>query len=178
VHHTIRSCSVRVDQHRFAWSRSVRLPWGLPDVDRILLGSALAADGLISAAVYDEWIDRQFETNDGGMIVYLPHRRDDGTSLATVRGRGGIVISAAGLPAELIAPGLAVGTRVATLPSTTVLTLPVVAPQVDVECWDVPDHWWSVSAPESFRSLLASVSQWHQHRLGRPGTTAEPSGIG
>lgn len=176
VRHSIRLAAVDVVRHDFAWSRAAAVPWGLPDADIVILGSALAVDGLISQEHYDEWIERQFETRRDRSVVYFPHRRDRGASLAVVRRLGGVVASANGLPIELVAGGLAPGTHIATLPSTTVLTLPTVAPHVSVECWDVPSNWWTPDAPLPMRELLSTVSAWHHRRLG--GTLEPLSGRG
>ncbi len=68
-----------------------------------------------------------------------------------------MIASTGGLPVEMIATGASIGIRVTTLPSTTALTLPVVAPHLVIECWEVPDGW-SPSAPAAMRSLAGTIS--------------------
>ncbi|TDT17332.1 hypothetical protein BDK89_2940 [Ilumatobacter fluminis] len=149
--------AVRVDGHDFEWSRSVRVDVGFPDTDLVVLGTALAADGLIGRQHYDEWLRRQFD-GSRGRAVYLPHRRDATHRSRQIRRLGGTVGSAGGLPVELVARNLAPGTRVVTLPSTTVMTVPLVAPDVRLECWDVPAYWWAPSASPAVRRLVDGIA--------------------
>lgn len=160
VHRLPGIAGVLVNRHDFSWTRCVDLPWSLPTSRRIILGSAMAADGLIDPDAYHSWLRREVDaaTAAGEPAVFFAHRRESAEIRAFVRSLGATVATAAGLPIELVARHLGSGTRFVTLPSTTVLTLCAVAPHVEVACTPVDESWWAADAPASMRTLADSIA--------------------
>ncbi len=152
--------SVPASHHAFGWTHGSDMTWGIPDVDVVVLGTALAADGLIDDERYVEWLNRLLDTTEG-RVVFFPHRREGTAMSEAVRRRGVMVGSTTGLPIEMILGQFRPGTRVATLPSTTVFTVPTIAPHLDVECWPVPDAWWTPHASLAMRRLVTYICDDH-----------------
>ena len=156
---------IPVLRHAFSWARDVEFGWLPPRTPVIVLGSALAADGLISEAAYHRWLRDQLGAGAdlagadlGGAPVFFAHRRESPSGARLVRSLGGSVATTAGLPIELIAHRTSPSTRFVTLPSTTVLTLRSISPSTRVECTPVPADWWMPGVPASMRALAETIA--------------------
>lgn len=97
---------VRLRGHRFSWTRRTARPPRLPG-DRVLLGTARVADGLLEAGDYLAEVARIAMTPSlsAGPLVYLPHRREPAAQLDAVRGLPGVTVVESGLPVELFLAG-------------------------------------------------------------------------
>ncbi len=97
---------VRLRGHRFSWTRRTARPPRLPG-DRVLLGTARVADGLLEAGDYLAEVARIATTPSlaAGPLVYLPHRREPAAQLDAVRGLPGVTVVESGLPVELFLAG-------------------------------------------------------------------------
>lgn len=155
----VASAEVPVVLHGFGWTRSAKVRLAVRQADTVILGSALASDGLISVDSYRSWLDRALDTATGSTF-FVPHRRDAEYVADLVRRRGGLLVSPAGLPIELVAAGWHDRVVVVTLPSTAALTLPVVQPRLTLDCRAVSDHWWTGMASPSMRQLVADIGAW------------------
>lgn len=113
---------IRVDQHRFAFTRRSAVPFTAPG-GRVLLGSALPVDGRMPLADYLAWVGASAAT---APVTYLPHRREADAQLAAVAALPGVTVSRAMIPAELLLAGTTGPLEVITLPSSTTTTLPLV----------------------------------------------------
>lgn len=119
----------------------------------VLLGSALATDGLIDREHYLDWVRAHATV---GPLRYVAHRREDTATLRTIASLPGVSVDASALPAELRLIALGAGARVVSLPSTALLTLDLLlTPRgVSVEGRAVPDHWWTEQATLPLRAHL------------------------
>jgi hypothetical protein len=93
---------VRLRANRFAWTRRTARPPQLP-VDRVLLGTARVADGLLDEATHRAEVTH-FAAAGGA--VYLPHRREPARLVDVIRGIPGITVIEPNLPVELFLAGL------------------------------------------------------------------------
>jgi len=98
----VAALGVRLRANRFAWTRRTARPPRLP-ADRVLLGTARVADGLLAAAEHRAEVARFAAA---GPCVYLPHRREPAAEVAAVRGIPGVTVVEPGLPVELFLAGL------------------------------------------------------------------------
>ena len=125
---------VRLRGHRFSWTRRTARPPRLPG-DRVLLGTARVADGLLDAEAHLAEVARiaaapSFAATGAlatgalatGPIVYLPHRREPAAHVDAVRGIPGVTVVESGLPVELFLAG-AEGLEILSVGSTADLTL-------------------------------------------------------
>jgi hypothetical protein len=130
--------------HSYAWLKH-RFPhppaW--PGTD--IVGSSLAATGVLDGAAYLEAISAQAARGDGP-VRYWAHRRESEEGLAQVARRAGALIIRSDWPLELALRRRGVGDRVVALPTSAVFTLPraladlsvsfeVIAPEPD---WFAP----------------------------------------
>jgi len=93
---------VRLRANRFSWTRRTARPPRLP-ARRVLLGTALVADGLLDAGVHRSQVARFAAA---GPAVYLPHRREAAAEVALIRRIPGVTVVEPGLPVELFLAGL------------------------------------------------------------------------
>src|SRR3954468_7704578 len=84
---------VELVRNTFAWLRAHARPARLPH-DRVVLGSARVADGLIGERRYHEWLA---SVAASGPVSYLPHRRERRDQLASVSLLDGVTVVNAGL---------------------------------------------------------------------------------
>ncbi|MCQ9367484.1 hypothetical protein NQ038_04130 [Brevibacterium sp. 50QC2O2] len=173
----------RLARHRFEWARGLNLgddtSEDAAEPPTVILGSALAADGLIDQDAYASWVADQVRTADqrtvdqsttdqsttdqttepqAGQCVYYPHRRQSPELLDRLAHIPGLTIAAPGLPVELRLAHSPKHTRVCSLPSTAVTTLPLVmrAPRVEVD--PIPAAWWTGRGPDSTRRELNELT--------------------
>jgi hypothetical protein len=150
-----------VVRHDFPWTRSVRLEadpvtaavTGTPSV---VLGSALAADGHVEHAFYEQWLAGCLER---GPVVFLPHRRDAPRTSQLARERGAVV-GAPALPAELTLRDVVGELVVESLPMTAVLSVPIVraARPTVVHTTRVPPDAWTPSTPAAMVELAEDIA--------------------
>jgi hypothetical protein len=109
---------VRLRANRFPWTRRTARPPRLP-VERVFLGTARVADGLLDEVTHRAEIAR-FAAAGGA--VYLPHRREPSGQVEAIRGIPGVTVVEPGLPVELFLAGLE-GLRIASSGSSADATL-------------------------------------------------------
>jgi hypothetical protein len=110
---------VRVTPHSLAWVRRTARPITVPG-NRVLLGSARPADGLIPLDEYLGWVAAEASA---GELTYLPHRRETAATLDAVAGFTGVTVLETGLPVELVLAGAREPLEVLTLQSSASTTL-------------------------------------------------------
>ena len=110
---------VRVTPHSLVWVRRTARPLAVPG-NRVLLGSARPADGLIPLAEYLAWVAAEARAGD---LAYLPHRRETAATLDAVAGFAGVTVFDTGLPVELVLAGAREPLDVLTLRSSASTTL-------------------------------------------------------
>jgi hypothetical protein len=93
---------VRLRANRFAWTRRTARPPRLVG-NRVLLGTARVADGLLDAGTHRTEVAR-FAAAGGA--VYLPHRREPARQVDAIRGIPGVTVIEPNLPVELFLAGL------------------------------------------------------------------------
>lgn len=145
---------IRVIRHRFDWTRST---WPVHGEEsgraRLVLGSSLAADGLVDDARYSEWLTNTLSSGD---VVFRPHRRETAVALRVVAEAGTTTVVRDSLPVE-VAVSRQRFSEIATLPSTAALTMPIVAPDATVTCVPVPEAWWRPGVPSAMVELTSEI---------------------
>lgn len=141
-----------ITRHRFEFLQTLPTGGSHPR-DNPVIGSALAADGLISTEAYRAWLDSII---DKGPITYYPHRREADEFLAELGRDPRVRIKHVGLPIELRLVNLPPNSTIRSLPSTAVVSLAVLNPEVTVDVTEIPGEWWTGSAPDSLRTSLNS----------------------
>ena len=119
----LRELGVRVERHRFDWTRRTARPFTTATSGRVLLGSARPVDGRMPIADYLDWVRMEAAS---APVTYLPHRREPAAQVAAVAAVPGVHISKQALPAELVLAGATERLEIITLPSSTTTTLPLV----------------------------------------------------
>ncbi|MBT0994583.1 hypothetical protein KIN34_09820 [Cellulomonas sp. DKR-3] len=143
--------------HTFAWSSTLREP-ELHGANEVVVGSAMASDGLVDAGAYARWVHDVAAAADGE-VVYIPHRREDPALTAQVADRAQIRVERGPWPVEVSLRCLAPGAVVHCLPSTPLLSLRGVLAAAGVKLVGVPvpDDWWTPAASPRFRAGLPRV---------------------
>ena len=148
----LRLLGVDVREHAFGWLRG-RPTGDAPQEPTVVVGSALAADGLVQPDRYVAWV-RGLAAD--GPVRYVPHRRHDPRISALLERVPGIALDAPGAPVEVRLRGLRPGQRVVTLPSASALTLArlLVPRGVAVVPQAVPRGWWTDRVtPELYQAV-------------------------
>lgn len=114
---------VRVEHHRFEWTRRTARPFTPVTHGRVLLGSARPVDGRMPMGEYLDWVRREASL---APVTYLPHRRETSAQVGLVSAVPGVHVWTQSLPAELILAGATEPIEILTLPSSTTTTLPLV----------------------------------------------------
>ncbi|WP_253719940.1 hypothetical protein [Brevibacterium renqingii] len=140
-----------ITRHRFEHLQTLPTGGSHPR-DNPVIGSALAADGLIDAAAYRVWVDEITDTH--GSITYYPHRRETDEFLADLARDDRVRIKHVGLPIELRLVNLPPGSTIRSLPSTAAVSLAVLNPDVTISVTEVPAQWWTGASPDSLRKSL------------------------
>lgn len=144
----LRLLGIGVVEHSFEWLRS-RPAADAPAEQTVVVGSALAADGMVHPDRYVAWV-RGLAVD--GPVRYVPHRRQDPRLSALLEQVPGVVVDTPGAPVEMRLRGLRPGQRVVTLPSAPALTLPRLLPRgVAVTSHAMPDAWWTDRATPDLR---------------------------
>lgn len=144
-----------VVRNDFSWLASV--PVGDAPVEpTVVIGSALAADGLVDPDAYIAWVGGLAAD---GLVRYLPHRRQAPELLARLAETPGVTLDSAQAPVELRLRGMTAPQRVVSLPSTAaVLLTTILSPRgVAVTPQAVADSWWTSRATPGLRAHLSSV---------------------
>lgn len=151
-------------RHSFAQVRRC-LEATAPDTptDRaVIVGTALAADGLINQQALIDWaagIGRQQPA------LYFAHRRQTADELAAIGSLQGITVVESGTPLELRLAPFPAHTLVYSMPSTAVQTLPLVMDCPEIHITEIPRAWWETSAPDSLRRELNAQSALSPGRM-------------
>lgn len=124
--------------------------------DNPVIGSSLAADGLISPNSYRAWVDDLIDTH--GSITYYPHRRETEEFLADLADDERVRIKNVGLPIELRLINLPPKSTIRSLPSTAAVSLAVLNPDVTIDVTEIPKKWWTGASPDSLRESLNAQS--------------------
>lgn len=150
-----------IRHHDFAWSRTVPLPGSSisevgGSVRRVVLGSSLAADGLISPSYYHDWLLEQFAHPD---TAFVPHRRDGPEARGIAAARAMLLPLTPELPAELALRDLPGLVTVATLPSTAALTVPMIRghDRTQLCCTLIPATAATTSLTSAMSTLLTMI---------------------
>lgn len=115
----VHSLGATVSRHGFEWIRGTRSARPL-DADRVILGTARVADGLLDRSDYVAWMRRQAQ---GSPAAYLPHRRECPQTLAEIARLAGVTVVHTGLPVELVLAAQDRPREIVTLPSSAAVTL-------------------------------------------------------
>lgn len=150
----LEAAGLRVQAHRFEHTRALRAAEA-PTTPAVVIGSAMAADGLIDTDAYRGWVRSAAQA---GPVTYYPHRREDPQFLQELERDPRIRVAEAGLPLELRLSALAAGTRIHSLPSTAALSLALMHPEAQVAVTGVPAAWWRPAAPQAFRADAQAVA--------------------
>lgn len=150
----LRRCGTLHYRHRFEWTRD-RWP-ARSDGARagpLVLGSSLAADGIVQPRAYLGWLDENLSLPGA---TFRPHRRDLPDALSLVADRR-VPMSTDPLPVEALLAASRPA-EIITLPSTAALTARVLAPRMVVRCWRVPTAWLDSRATKAMVELLNEVA--------------------
>lgn len=154
VEQAFRDLGGHLEHHRFEWlgTQPVTERFHEPT---IVVGSALAADGLIGHEPYLSWV---LEQTDDGPVGYFPHRREDPGFLAELARHPLITVHPNTIPVEMRLRGLRRGQKVSALPSTVLPSLRLLLRphQVSIIGHPVPEHWWTDAASPSLRTHLGT----------------------
>ncbi len=154
VRRRLEALGARVVTHRFPWLGSQPVT-ERPLTRTVVVGSALAADGLVDAGAYQRWVEHLAEHD---RLSYFPHRRERPDMLAALAANDAIRVEVSTLPIEMRLRHLTPGQRVVCLPSTALATLRLVLPDgVSLEGVPVPTAWWTSAASPRLRARLAGV---------------------
>jgi hypothetical protein len=165
-----RAAGGRLGHHRFDWLRG-RPAAAPPPEETVVLGSALAVDGLIDPVRYHAWVAGIAGAATGG-TAYLPHRRERPAELAGAL-PDGVRLVRTELPVELTLRALREPQRVIGLPGTALATLPLVLAGggARVEAAAIPGDWWTGRATPEFRALTARAAAMGGTRPGAAPTS-------
>jgi hypothetical protein len=144
-----------ITRHRFEHLQSLPTGGSHPR-DNPVIGSSLAADGLIDAFAYRAWVDDIIDTH--GSITYYPHRRETEEFLADLAQDERVRIKHLGLPIELRLINLPPDSTIRSLPSTAAVSLAVLNPDVTIDVTEIPAKWWTGASPDSLRKSLNAQS--------------------
>lgn len=154
VEDAFRGLGGHLEHHRFEWlsTQPVDEQFFEPT---IVIGSALAADGLIEEQPYLDWVIGQTED---GPVGYFPHRREEPGFLARLAGHPLITVHPNTIPVEMRLRGLRHGQSVRALPSTVLPSLRLLLGpnRVRIIGQPVPGQWWTDAASPGLRAHLSS----------------------
>lgn len=149
-----REIGGHLEGHRFEWLGTQ------PVGERILeptvvVGSALAADGLIREEPYLHWLTG---LTDEGPLAYFPHRRETPQFLERLAAHPALHVREHTIPIEMRLRSLRNGQVVRALPSTAVPSLRLLLGThgVRIAGKAVPTHWWEPAASPVLRHHLSS----------------------
>jgi len=145
--------SAKVRRHNFAALKKKDSDLRSTGNHKVVLGSALAADGFISSSAYIHWLQR---VCDAGSIIY-PHRRDLSVACEFAR-RSEVEICVLEGCIEAAAVRWRDPVEVLALPTSCFLTLPFILPASSrIIGFRIPDHWWTDRATDELKQLSESL---------------------
>lgn len=154
VEEAFRGLGGHLEHHRFEWlgTQPVEEQFFEPT---IVVGSAMAADGLIDPVPYLEWV---FEQTEDGPVGYFPHRREEPGFLARLAAHPLVTVHPNTIPVEMRLRGLRHGQNVRALPSTVLPSLRLLLGpnRVRIIGQPVPGSWWTDAASAGLRAHLSS----------------------
>lgn len=154
VEEAFRGLGGHLEHHRFEWlgTRPVAEQFHEPT---ILVGSAMAADGLIREQPYLNWVLAQTED---GPVGYFPHRREGAGFLTRLARHPLVTVHRNTIPVEMRLRGLRHSQSVRALPSTVLPSLRLLLGpnRVRIIGHAVPEHWWTDAASPELRTHLGS----------------------
>jgi hypothetical protein len=146
---------IHVVVNRFEWLAGRALEDAPPE-PTVVVGSALAANGLIDPDRYLAWV---LGHAADGPVRYIPHRRSHPMVTRALAASPSVTVDESSIPIELRLSGMRSGQRILSLPSTAaVLLTTILAPRgVVVDARPVPDDWWTDLATPERRAYLQSA---------------------
>src|SRR5699024_142734 len=140
-----------ITRHRFEHLQTLRTGGSHPR-DNPVIGTALAADGLIDAAAYRAWIGDLVDAHRA--VIDYPHRRET-VAFTTDLARDDLIRTKhLGLPIELRLDNLPPDSTILRQPSTAAVSLAVLNPDVTISATAIPAQWWTGASPDSLRESL------------------------
>lgn len=154
VHAAFEHLGGHLEFHRFEWlstqpvTETVREPI-------IMVGSAMPADGLISADPYISWVH---DLTQDGPVGYFPHRRETPEMLEPIAAHPMIRMKEHTVPVEMRLRGLCPPQTVHCLPSTVLASLGLLLSSTGVKLHGqpVPRSWWTATTTDQLRRHLSS----------------------
>lgn len=143
-----------LESHGFEWLNTRPVPARIPE-PTVVVGSAMAADGLIKEEPYLHWLHSLAQD---GPIAYFPHRRESAGFLNRLSAHDAITVREHTIPIEMRLRALRSGQVVRALPSTALPSLRLVlgGSGVRITGKDIPAAWWNPAASPGLRSHLSS----------------------
>lgn len=163
----VEASGIRVRTHRFEHLHTLDA-CERPDTPGVVIGSAMAADGLIDPEAYTAWVRGVARSQP---VTYYPHRREPADFLDTLARLPGVRVAPLGLPLELRLSTLPDGVRVHSLPSTAAFSLSLLNPGSRVAVTAIPTAWWRPRASAAFRreiDAFAAGFRRFSHAEGTP----------
>lgn len=154
VDRRFRRLGGNLEHHHFEWLGAQPVPETF-DEPTIVVGSAMAADGLIHEGPYTTWLE---SLTEDGPLSYFPHRREHPDFLARLGEHPLVKIRPNTVPVEMRLRGLRSGQTVRALPSTVLpsLRLLLSGNGVAIRGHAVPKDWWTDAANPALRAHLSS----------------------
>lgn len=149
-----------VRRHTFEYVRSLQ-DAGSRVPERIIIGSAMVADDLITAEAYFSWLTETVESlqpSAEAPVAYFAHRRETPELLARVAELPYVTVRHAHLPVEIRLTAAPAGAQVRSLPTSAVANLPATMQDPDISVTAVPPSWWTGSAPDRLRQQLNAAA--------------------
>lgn len=145
-----------LQRHSFDFVRSLQ-DAGSRVPDRIILGSAMVADELITPEAYFGWLDEVTDRLGASAehpVAYFAHRRETPEQLARVADIPHVTVRQAHLPVEIRLAAAPAGAHVCSLPTSAVANLPTTMQDPVITVTDIPPAWWTGTAPDALRRQL------------------------
>ncbi len=145
---------IKFAQHKFEWLATQPVAERFTE-PTLLIGSAMAADGLIHEEPYLEWIE---SVAADGPVAYFPHRRETPEFLQKIGQITNVVPKEHTVPIEMRLRALRPGQEIRALPSTVIPSLRLLLGHDAGQLYPqaVPDSWWTESTPVPLREHLSS----------------------
>ncbi|MFI8413288.1 hypothetical protein ACIGB6_12570 [Paeniglutamicibacter gangotriensis] len=143
-----------LEGHRFEWLNTQPVSERIAE-PTVVVGSAMAADGLIHADPYFRWLHSL--TLDGP-VAYFPHRRESTAFLELLAAHDKIAVREHTIPIEMRLRALRHGQLVRALPSTALPSLRLLLGGSGVRILgkQIPRAWWKPAASTELRNHLSS----------------------
>lgn len=145
---------IKFAQHKFEWLSTQPVAERFTE-PTLLIGSAMAADGLIHEEPYLQWIK---SIAADGPVAYFPHRRETAEFLEKISQIRNVVPKQHTVPIEMRLRVLRPGQEIRALPSTVIPSLRLLLGNDARQLYPqaVPESWWTESTPVPLREHLSS----------------------